>query len=400
MPGDAGMAPLLEKAGDLLKAATELGAGTGVGGRRELRALLRRMNSYYTNRMEGEHTRPSDIDRALQNQYSENLDLARRQRLAVAHIHAEEAAEQLFDASIWPDGSVVEPYAQRTLSWLHRQLFSTLSEQDRTLSDQTLLEPGVLRLTQVAVGRHEAPLATAVPSFLARWRDVYSTVRRGEAALVAAAAAHHRLAWVHPFSDGNGRVTRLHTHLLFYKLGLTHGLWSPLRGFARSDERYKVMLQAADEHRRGALDGRGNLTQSGLVDWTNYVLDVCLDQVSFMSQCLRVADMKARILAALHFEESIRSGVKAQSLLPLHYLFATQDSLSRAEFKSMIGMSDRFATGQVSALLKRGFLTSDSPYGALQFAIPNHALRFYLPALWPEAEADASMIASAQLGTF
>lgn len=62
----------------------------------------------------------------------------------------------------------------------------------------------------------------------------------------------------------------------------------------------------------------------------------------------------------------------------------------------MIGMSDRFATGQVSALLKRGFLTSDSLHGALQFAIPNHALRFYLPALWPEAEADASMIARAQ----
>lgn len=389
MPSDAVLVPLLEKAGDLIRSATQLAAGAGVGGRRELSALLRRMNSYYTNRIEGEHTRPSEIDRALQNEYSDNLDLARRQRLAVAHIETEEAAEALFDSQTWPDGSQVEPYAAKTVTWLHEHLFAGLSEQDRTLSDKSLLVPGALRQTQVAVGRHEAPLAAAVTVFLARWAEVYSSVRRGEAAIVAAAAAHHRLAWVHPFVDGNGRVTRLHTHLLFHRLGLTNGLWSPLRGFARTDDRYKALLQAADEHRRGDLDGRGNLSQAALVDWINYVLDVCIDQVKFMSSCLRVTDMKSRIMAALQFEESIKSGVKAQSLLPLHYLFATQDELSRADFKSMIGMSDRFATGQISALLKRGFVASESAYGALRFAIPNHALRFYLPALWPEAESEA-----------
>ncbi|HEX5783676.1 MAG TPA: hypothetical protein VFY35_03005, partial [Burkholderiaceae bacterium] len=35
---------------------------------------------------------------------------------------------------------------------------------------------------------------------------------------------------------------------------------------ARTEARYKALLQAADEHRRGDLDGRGNLTQAGLVD--------------------------------------------------------------------------------------------------------------------------------------
>ena len=106
-----------------------------------------------------------------------------------------------------------------------------------------------------------------------------------------------------------------------------------------------------------------------------------------MTRSLHVTDMKARILAALQFEETTPSGVRTPSVLPLHYLFATQDALSRAEFKAMTGMSDRFASGQISALLKRGFLATDSAYGPVRFAIPNHALRFYFPALWPEADA-------------
>jgi Fic/DOC family len=121
--------------------------------------------------------------------------------------------------------------------------------------------------------------------------------------LLALAAAHRRLGWVHPFIDGNGRVMRLHTHALLAALGYTGGLWSPLRGFARSTERYYALLAAADEPRRGDLDGRGNLSQQALVDWIGYVLSVCQDQVAFMSGLLRLGDMERRIAACLVYEE-------------------------------------------------------------------------------------------------
>jgi len=65
----------------------------------------------------------------------------------------------------------------------------------------------------------------------------------------------------------------------------------------------------------------------------------------------------------------------------LDYLFATQTEIGRADFKAMTRLGDRVATETVSALLRRGFLASDSPYGALRFAIPRDALRFYFPAL-------------------
>ncbi|KNZ31303.1 MAG: cell filamentation protein Fic [Methylibium sp. NZG] len=401
MPGERALAPLLERASDLARSATALGAVSSHAAQLELRSLLRSMNSYYTNRIEGEHTRPSDIERALQQDLSGNAELARKQRLAVAHIRTEQWCEAELDGRLAAEGAGAARrlYSPEALTWLHHELFRDLPAADLRLADGSAMTPGAFRQRAVAVGRHEAPTAASLPGFLARWAEVYGQARRGEAAIVALAAAHHRLAWMHPFLDGNGRVARLHTHLLLRAAGLTNGLWSPLRGFARSEDRYKALLQAADEHRRNDLDGRGNLTQAGLVDWIGYTLDVCIDQVEFMARQLDVASMRSRIEAALAFEVSaVKSGVRAEALMPLHYLFATQAELGRAEFKTMTGLGERVATEMVSVLLRRGFVATDSAYGKLRFAVPRHALRFYFPALWPEAEQDEA-IRQAEQGT-
>jgi Fic family protein len=394
MPADAKMGPVLELASDLTRGATTLGVSAAPAAQVELRALLRSMNSYYTNRLEGDHTRPSEIERALQQDFSRNADLARKQRLAVAHIETEMHCEVEIDARLARGENVIQwLYSTEGLLHLHRQLFSGLKADDRRLVDGSVMEPGKLRERQVAVGHHEPPTSESLSRFLDRWASVYSAVRRGEASIVAAAASHHRLTWIHPWLDGNGRVARLQTHLLFYAMNLSGGLWSPLRGFARGEDRYKAFLQAADEHRRGDLDGRGNLTQAGLLEWIRYALEVCIDQVEFMSKQLDVSRMRDRIAAALAFEEStLKSGVRQEALGALHYLFATQTELGRAEFKTMTGLGDRVATETLSALIRCGFLATDSAYGKVRFAVPRHALRFYFPALWPEAEQDEALL--------
>lgn len=395
MPAAGALGPLLERASDLSRAATALGTVSGQTAQLELRALLRSMNSYYSNRIEGEHTRPSDIERALQQDFSANADLARKQRLAVAHIRTEQRCEAELDSRLAAQGDMAARwlYSTDALTWLHGELFRDLPTDDLGLSDGSLLVPGQIRQRAAAVGRHEAPTPASLPGFLARWAKVYGQTRRGEAAIVALAASHHRLAWMHPFLDGNGRVARLHSHLLLHAWGLSKGLWSPLRGFARSEERYRALLAAADEHRRGDLDGRGNLSQAGLIDWIGYTLEVCIDQVEFMARQIDINGMRGRIEAALAFDGSaMKSGVRPEALMPLHYLFATQTELGRAEFKTMTGLGDRVATEALSALLRRGFLATDSSYGKLRFAVPRHALRFYFPALWPEAEQDEALL--------
>ena len=97
MPSDAAIGPLLERASDLTRAATALGSATALAAQLELRGLLRSMNSYDTHRIEGDHTSPSDIDKALLQDFFANTDLARKQRLAVAHIQTEAHCEAVLD---------------------------------------------------------------------------------------------------------------------------------------------------------------------------------------------------------------------------------------------------------------------------------------------------------------
>jgi Fic family protein len=382
LPSEAAQQPLLVQAHDLARAALQL---TGTPVPAELRRLLRGMNSYYSNRIEGQHTRPFEIEQALRQDFSGDRELAARQRLAVAHIEAESAIESRYTGN---DGAV-RLYSTAAVADLHRELFNRLPGDDLVSSEGEPVLPGVFRSREVSVGQHVAPAFAAVPALLQRWADVYGRTRRGEAALLAVAAAHHRLGWVHPFVDGNGRVMRLHSHALLAALGYTGGLWSPLRGFARNSERYYALLAAADEPRRGDLDGRGNLSQQALVDWIGYVLATCQDQVDFMAGLLRLGDMERRIAACLAFEElTLRSGVRLAALRPLHYLFVTDGSLDRGEFKVMTGLGERTAGSLLKALLDRGLLASNTPQGKVRFGLPLHALRFYFPALWPEAEAD------------
>jgi len=386
LPGEFKIAPLLERASDLIRNADRLAGWSAAGTLPGLRQLLRSMNSYYSNKIEGQHTLPLEIEQALRNDYAKDADKARRQRLALAHMATELQLESL--CSQWHHERVWRP---QTIGEIHQDLFARLPLTDRvqrTGNKTITLEPGQWRQSEVSVGRHAAPAAKSLFDFLAHWSQTYGQARRGEMQVVAMAASHHRLAWIHPFLDGNGRVARLHSHLVLSHMGLTNGLWSPLRGFARSQDAYYAQLAAADEPRAGDLDGRGNLTEAGLLTWIHYVIETCIDQVGFMTQLLSLEGMKDRIAACLNYEEQVvKQGVRTEALRALHYLFSTQTDLDRADFKAMLGLGDRLATAQVSALLARGLLLTDSPYGKLRFGVPQHALRFYFPHLWPEAEA-------------
>ena len=382
LPAPARQEPLLAKAHDLSRGATAL---AGRPSPPELRGLLRAMNSYYTNRIEGQHTRPHELEQALRKDFSGDAKLAARQRLALAHIDTEAELETRYAGDVGAQAL----FSGSAIQDIHRALFARLPSSDLQTEAGVALAPGELRTRDLSVGRHVAPAADSLPGFIERWSSFYGGVRRGEATLVAMAAAHQRLGWIHPFVDGNGRVMRLHTHLHLHALGYTGGLWSPLRGFARSVDRYFALLAAADEPRRGDLDGRGNLSEQALVDWIDYVLDMCLDQVRFMTATLDLNTMEQRIAACLSFEEvTLKSGVRREALRALHYLFLSGSEIERGEVKRMTGLGERTAVKLLTALLQRGLLRSDTPQGKVRFAVPFHALRFYFPALWPEAEAD------------
>jgi len=347
-----------------------------------LAKLLRSMNSYYSNKIEGHSTHPVNIDRGLHKDFSHQPKIAKLQRLALAHIKAEEEIEAWVRS-----GENFSPFTKAGICRIHEALYDKLSIKDRTTEDGRVIEPGNWRDVEVEVGRHVAPAFKSIPAFLDRYELVYNKNIPADKQLIKIACAHQRLTWIHPFLDGNGRVARLASHAALYR-DYTSGLWSICRGLARTQHSYYANLESADEPRRGDLDGRGNLTEEGLRNFCQYFLKVCLDQIQFMHKTLNFDDMRKRIRALIIYRSQFDKKIRIEAELPLYFLF-TSGPLTRAEFKQMTGLGDKVAQTLLSQLLKTGLVESDSPLGTVRFGMPLDALQFYFPDLYPEAATRA-----------
>jgi len=388
LPSEHVSGPLVELAATLIEDSLALGASAGSLAP-ALRPLLRAMNSYYTNQIEGQHTRPSDIARALEKRFDADSDLARRQRLAIAHIEAEVELEPLFLQMTGP-----ERYDHRAVCRVHAAMYRRLPAHDRRTDLGATIEPGALRTLDVAAGQHTAPPHAVVPALLDQWGVRYGALPGREQSIVGAVCAHHRLLWIHPFPDGNGRAARLHLHLVLSSLGLLRGLWSPLRGIARDRTRYYARLNNADLPRRNDLDGRGALSEEELVRFAQWLLELCVDQCRFMRELLALEGLRARLrdlLVALAANPwtlgTERSVIKLEALEALHYIALT-GPLERGRFLAMTGLPPRTARRVLASLLDVGVLTETSPRSPVAFGVPLVALRHVFPRLWPEAETE------------
>lgn len=319
--------------------------------------LLRVTSSFYSNLIEGQFTEPLSLAPRAPRRSRKELTA-----LAQAHIRVQRLMERFIsrhESMPWSD-----LFAPEFVARLHHRLFKEASEEERRLTNGSLLIPGQLRDAaemDVLVGQHAAPAWSAVTPMLARMQQVYGTPQDARTRLLATLAYHHRLAWVHPFADGNGRVVRLLTHLQLHKLGLSSPLWSLSRGLARKHGEYYARLANADQPRRGDLDGRGQLTQAGLFEFIGFMLETCLDQMRYIEGAIQVGQMRERLEKIITWEPRITSaGVKAEAARALNALL-TMGKVSRADFKAFTGLGERTATDQLKKLIELGLVDSPTP---------------------------------------
>lgn len=373
---------------DLSEASACLDAAIAPATARSLAALVQGMNCYYSNLIEGHKTLPVDIDRALREPPgSGNHGDGQRalQNLAAAHIAADRRAREL-------------PLRADTLRAflldVHRTFCTRLPDELLKLSDGSLLVPGVFRQCEVRVGRHLAPRADTLESFLARYIQVYGqalerAVQGGLPRLegiLAAFAAHHRLAWIHPFADGNGRVARIALDAMLRAGGLNGaGLWSISRGFAKAAEAYKAHLAGADEARHSDLDGRGSLTERGLAAFCDFALRAAIDQARYMASLFALETFHARVEG--YFRAVRYTDMKPEAAhLYLHAF--RMGAFERGEAARITGLPERSARNILSQLVREGFLLSDTPKGKVYAGFPAHALGSLLPNLYPAGDVD------------
>jgi len=343
--------------------------------------LVRSMNCYYSNLIEGHDTHPIDIERALAGEYSADAERRNLQLEAKAHI----AVQQWIDEN----GLTVPPTSVEALTELHRRFCELLPPEllvvkDPTTGEEIAVVPGQLRERDVKVGRHVAISPGAVPRFLIRLNEVYSRLGRVDA-IIGAACSHHRVLWVHPFIDGNGRVVRLMSYAILKNTLDTRGLWSVARGLARREKEYKEHLANCDQRRRNDLDGRGTLSEEALAEFARFFLEVCIDQVAFMENLMRPDRLRDRIM--IWAEELIRAGeLPPKSDLVLKAVLF-QGELQRGEVSELLNMSDRAARRITSALIDMGVLTSESSRAPLYLAFPAKFAERWMPGLFPEKRA-------------
>jgi Fic family protein len=339
--------------------------------------LVRAMNCYYSNLIEGHDTHPIDIERALKGDYSKDANKRDLQLEAKAHI----AVQHWIDT-----GGLKSPAtAADSITEIHRRFCEQLPPdllwvEDPETKEKSEVVPGELRHRDVAVGRHIPVSAPAVPRFLKRYEEVYSKLGKTET-IIATAAAHHRLAWIHPFLNGNGRVARLVSHATFLDALDTGAVWSIARGLARKVNEYKGHLAACDLPRRNDLDGRGNLSEENLAAFTRFFLTICVDQVKFMEGLMQPDQLRTRVLTWANEEVRLNKlPSKANNILEA---LLYRGELPRSNAAAIVGTGERQARRVVSALIDQGVVTSESTRAPLRLAFPAALTSRWMPGLFP-----------------
>ncbi|MFY9640095.1 MAG: Fic family protein [Rhodomicrobium sp.] len=370
---------------EIAAASAKLGHGLNARTAGNLADLVRIMNTYYSNLIEGHNTRPKDIKRALAGQFDMDRERRNLQIEAAAHVRVQAEVDCLA-----ADNRLSEPASAEFLRWLHEAFYRGAPPEMLQLGGdgrKIVMEPGQWRSHpehDVAVGRHQPPSSHRVADFMSYFADRYRFERLGKAArIIAIPAAHHRMNYIHPFPDGNGRVSRLMSHAMAHQAGIgAHGLWSVSRGLARglkSRKEYPQHMDHADMPRQGDLDGRGNLSLRALIEFTEWFLKVCLDQITFMSDLFEIDTLARRL--RVYVERSERLKPEAVRLL--------EEALIRGEFERgdvprITGLPERTARRVFNDVIAAGLLASETPKGPVSLRFPEDALDILFPRLFPE----------------
>jgi Fic family protein len=388
MPGPGGLGPffpapracgpLLERAAALAAEGHRLEAMSGQLAT-ALRPLVRTMNACHSSELDGRPLRPAELE------VGSTDDTSDARRSARAHVSAETGL-----LAALPTKSV-GLYAPEFVQCIHAELHRARARSEDLAADEASNPgdvPGAWRVDP-APGRAAAPAAD-IPDLLDTWQGIYSKPYNLEQAVLAASCAQHRLLWVRPFTHGNGRSARLHTLLVLTALGLTQGVWSPLRGMARKRDDYYGLLRREPTGPDDPI-ARDGATQSTLEGFATWLLDVCLDEARTARELLdgerlksRLADLLAWLGARPWVMGSEKSVIKPDALEALHYVAIT-GPVERARFIAMLGLQHRTGRRVLSSLLDFGLLVSESSRAPVRFNLPLASLRFLFPGVWPEA---------------
>lgn len=370
---------LVDLSSDLLSKSGFLAGAMRPQVQKSVAELVRTMNCYYSNRLEGHPTTPGEIDSAMQESYSDDARKRDLQLEARSHIRTQQMID---DGTLYDDNPASETFLKSVHKEFCRDLpCDLLIVKNPDTGKRIDVIPGKLRDGGVSVGSHIPPDHADLGDFMKLFETTYDASKLNRIrSVIAVAASHHRLVWIHPFYDGNGRVARLFSHAFYQKVGVGSSLWSISRGLARSSDEYKRRLAGADDKRHSDTDGRGALSDKQLFEFCRYFLEQSIDQIDYMTNVLDPKSLQERIVAYCHQEIILGSLPKTSDLILRAVL--VDGEINRGEAARITGYQERRAREVLTTLLRKKLLVSTGPRKPVRLNFPSEVADRWFPKLY------------------
>lgn len=229
----------------------------------QLKEIFHKVESLCSARIEGNRTTISD--------YVQNEPKKETKSQSIEEIFNIEKAMNFIDVSFRENPDTI--ISKTFLFELHKIIIDGLDATKEGSSN-----PGNYRIKNVEIknAAHTPPMNIKVPEYMEELINFINADASLQEILLKVAIAHHRLVWIHPFDNGNGRMSRILTYAMLKKAKFDKiSLLNPAAVFCIKRTEYFDKLSLADTG-----------SETGLLEWCRFVLSGLLNELTKLRRLL------------------------------------------------------------------------------------------------------------------
>lgn len=211
------------------------------------------------------------------------------------------------------------------VSEIHKQIVKGLPLPPNGEGD---IHPGKYRQEEVSIGgaAHLLPPPWDVNRYMEELFDFIKSNDPPKYDLLKSAIVHHRFVWIHPFTNGNGRVVRMITYAMLIKQGFRVNVGriiNPSAVFCSDRNLYYQYLSKADTGK-----------EEDILEWCRYVLKGLKKEIEKVDRLANISYLSEKILVpAIDYSAKRKfiSGLDARMLK----VAAEKQEIQAADFKNI-----------------------------------------------------------------